>query len=118
MKGHFRPQEYQCNGIYPRSAHRKTCGKSSISPSLTFLYLRVLGYTHIAGSGVLSTRACEVHFMVITPRDPNIPYVLLYSRGVHIHPPAYADKTPLILKKELEVILREGAEKSWSISEF
>ncbi|SRR6266849_852175 len=74
-------------------------------------------YFHISGGGTLNTRSCECEFYAITPLNEYIPVVLLLCIGVHMHPPAYSDRTPQDLKQQLLTILQYGGRKAFSFGE-
>jgi len=100
-----------CFTVDSMSRKRQVCGKTS-EPTPKRLgntsELISIDYDHVQGPGKIITMPCSVKWALYLPFDlKRVPYFLLTSHGVHLHPPPPPRKTPeMIIKGILDVLKR------------
>jgi len=78
----------------------------------------VCDYIHVSSPRALTTRSCECEFYAITPLNECIPIELLLCLGVHMHAPAYSDRTPQDLKQQLLMNLQYDGRKAYTFGQL
>jgi hypothetical protein len=62
----------------------------------------------IIDGGSIIHKPCQVKFYCITPKDlEKCPYIVIISKGIHIHPPPPPVKIPINLVEDLQSIMNE-----------
>lgn len=80
--------------------------------------IQVLGNSHPKSNTELITQYCEVKLIALTPQDRSIPFVGLYSKGIHMHPPVWSEKVPLEIRDELDQLLKWAGSNNYTFSEY
>lgn len=62
---------------------------------------------HITGTGSYEKRGCNVNMAFIVPEDiQSFPWVFLFAKGFHIHPPPPPTKTPQEISQAITTLMK------------